>query len=53
MTTMLQITDIEMDLERRLVWVIFGIEHVGPVGTQHLDPYWAQCKSSVNVIVYV
>lgn len=39
---MLQITDTEMDLERRgLVWDVSGVEQVGLVSTQHLDQYQA------------
>ena len=52
MATMLQITDREMDLERRgLLWDVSGVEHVGCASTQHLDEYQAQGKCSINVIV--
>lgn len=52
MVAMLQITDREMDVERReLVWDVSGVEHIGFTSTQHLGEYEAQGKCSINVTV--
>ena len=52
MVTMLQITDREMDLERReLLWDVSGVEHLRFTSTQHLGEYEAQAKFSINVTV--
>lgn len=46
MVAMLQITDREMDVERReLPWDVSGVEHIGfTSSTQHLGEYEAQDK---------
>lgn len=52
MVTMLQITDREMDLERReLLWDVSGVEHIGFTSAQHLGEYEAQGKCLINVTV--
>ena len=50
MVTMLQITDREMDLERReLLWDVSGVEHIAFPSTQPLGQYEAQGQCSIEV----